>query len=162
MACSKNLSRWSNKIYDDHFVRSLWRAARGRANVNGAAEHFSNNGENGFQLPQRRPRRLYDFDEVYTAPISGFRDAEHYYSTCSCGQFVPSIRRPTLVIAAADDPMIPVRLYDRVEWPANVQLHITNGGGHLGFIGRRGVDPDRRWMDWRVVEWIITRNAKKL
>jgi predicted alpha/beta-fold hydrolase len=52
-----------------------------------------------------------------------------------------------------------VRLYDRVAWPANVQLHIARGGGHLGFIARRGDDPDRRWMDWRVVEWIVARKS---
>jgi predicted alpha/beta-fold hydrolase len=155
MACSKNLSRWSNKIYDDHFVRSLWCAARSRANGNRPSGRSSDHLKDGFQMPQRRPRRLYDFDDVYTAPISGFRNAEHYYSVCSSGQFVSAIRRPTLVIAAVDDPMIPVRLYERVAWPAKVQLHITSGGGHLGFIGRRGVDPDCRWMDWRVVEWIV-------
>jgi hypothetical protein len=159
MACSKNLSRWSNKIYDGHFVRSLWRAARGRACENGKVNQRANHGVNGFTLPHRRPRRLYEFDDVYTAPISGFRDAKHYYASCSSGQFVPSIRRPTLVIAAADDPLIPVRLYDRVEWPATVQLHMARGGGHLGFIGRRGEDPDCRWMDWRVVDWIVARKA---
>jgi predicted alpha/beta-fold hydrolase len=158
-ACSKNLSRWSNKIYDDHFVRSLWCAARGRTyNNNGTLDQTANNGPKGFTFPRRRPRRLFDFDDVYTAPISGFRDAEHYYGICSSGQFVPSIRRPTLVIAAADDPMIPVRLYDRVAWPANVQLHVARGGGHLGFIARRGDDPDCRWLDWRVVEWIVARS----
>src|SRR6185295_11538489 len=101
-----------------------------------------------------RPRRLYDFDDVYTAPISGFRDAADYYRRCSSGQFVPAIRLPTLVIAAADDPMIPSALFDRVTWPSNVRVHMAEGGGHLGFIGRRGADPDCRWMDWRVVEWV--------
>jgi predicted alpha/beta-fold hydrolase len=99
---------------------------------------------------------LYDFDDVYTAPISGFRDAEHYYRTCSSGQFVPSVRKPTLVIASADDPMIPARLFDNIVWPSGVEFHLAAGGGHLGFIGRRGADPDCRWMDWRVVEWIGT------
>jgi predicted alpha/beta-fold hydrolase len=160
-ACSQNISRWSNKIYDDHFVRSLWRTARGRTYTNGIQNQSAGNGTNGFTFPLRRPRRLYDFDDVYTAPISGFRDAEHYYGMCSSGQFVPSIRRPTLVITAADDPMIPVRLYDRVSWPAAVQLHIARGGGHLGFIARRGNDPDCRWLDWRVVEWVVARNVKE-
>jgi predicted alpha/beta-fold hydrolase len=154
MACSKNLSRWSNKIYDDHFVRSLWCAARGRSHGNGSPRRSNKHGTPGFQLPGRRPRCLYDFDEVYTAPISGFRNAEHYYRTCSSGQFVPAIRRPMLVIAAADDPMIPAQLYERVRWPACVRFHLAAGGGHLGFIGRRSDDPDCRWMDWRIVEWM--------
>jgi uncharacterized protein len=156
MACSRNLGRWSNRIYDGHFVHNLWRAARSRYSGNAAADHSSNG--NGFHFPSRRPGRLYDFDDVYTAPISGFRNAEHYYRACSSGQFVPAIRMPTLVIASADDPMIPARLFDRLAWPGCVQFCLAAGGGHLGFIGRRGVDPDRRWMDWRVVEWIVQRS----
>lgn len=153
MACSKNLGRWSNRIYDAHFVSNLWRTARSRYRAIGADDK-EQNGLGHFQFPSRRPGRLYDFDDVYTAPISGFRSAEHYYRTCSSGQFVPAIRKPTLVIAAADDPMIPARLFDGIGWPSCVQFHLAAGGGHLGFIGRRGVDPDCRWMDWRIVEWI--------
>ncbi len=160
MACSKNLGRWSNRIYDAHFVSNLWRAARSRFIDDQSANRRNNGLNNGlknsdhFQFPSRRPGRLYEFDDVYTAPISGFRDAEDYYRTCSSGQFVPAIRKPTLAIAAADDPMIPARLFDRVAWPSCVQFHMAAGGGHLGFVGRRGVDPDCRWMDWRVVEWV--------
>lgn len=153
MACSKNLGRWSNRIYDAHFVSNLWRIARSRRAPNGTHSPGPN-GNGHFQFPRRRPGRLYDFDEYYTAPISGFRDAEDYYRTCSSGQFVHTIRKPTLVIAAADDPMIPARLFDNLAWPPCVQFHLAPGGGHLGFIGRRGVDADCRWMDWRVVEWI--------
>jgi predicted alpha/beta-fold hydrolase len=150
MACSRNLGRWSNRIYDAHFVGNLWQAARRRSGANGKAV----NGARHFRFPSRRPPKLYDFDDVYTAPISGFRSAEHYYRSCSSGQFVPAIRKPTLIIAASDDPMIPARLFDRIDWPPSVHFHLAAGGGHLGFIGRRGVDPDCRWLDWRVVEWI--------
>jgi predicted alpha/beta-fold hydrolase len=36
-----------------------------------------------------------------------------------------------------------------------VRLLATDRGGHVGFIGKGGDDPDNRWLDWRVVE-IIT------
>ena len=42
--------------------------------------------------------------------------------------------------------------------PDNVELRMTDHGGHLGFVGRGGIDPDRRWMDWRVVDWILARD----
>ena len=61
MACSRNLSRWSNKIYDDHFVRNLWQAARGKCSQNGSTNHsrgLHSNGSPPFRLPNRRPRRL--------------------------------------------------------------------------------------------------------
>jgi predicted alpha/beta-fold hydrolase len=60
---------------------------------------------------------------------------------------------PTLVIAAADDPLIPGRVFADLPRSSAVTLHVARSGGHLGFIGRRNGDPDRRWMDWRVVEW---------
>jgi predicted alpha/beta-fold hydrolase len=38
-----------------------------------------------------------------------------------------------------------------------VQLLATDLGGHVGFIGQTGDDPDNRWLDWRVVEIIDSR-----
>jgi predicted alpha/beta-fold hydrolase len=32
---------------------------------------------------------------------------------------------------------------------------VTKHGGHLGFIGKSGIDADNRWMDWRVVDWLL-------
>jgi len=42
-----------------------------------------------------------------------------------------------------------------LQLPPNVTLCLTKHGGHLGFIGRSGVDPDRRWMDWRLLDWLM-------
>lgn len=145
MACSQNLSRWSNKIYDKHFVKNLW--AR-------AIESMQRAGAPPLTPPRRPPRRLFEFDDVYTAPISGFGNAENYYRRCSSGQFAPAIRRPTFVLAAKDDPLIPVRLFDKVDWSSSVEFHLAPGGGHLGFIVRGGHDSDRRWADWRIIEWV--------
>ncbi len=146
-ACSHNLHRLSNKLYDKHFLHSLLRTAKLREDS--LTEEYKT-------VMSRRPRRLFDFDDVYTAPVCGFGNAENYYTTCSSGQFIPAIRRPTLVLATKDDPMIPAALLDRVHWPSQVDLHVTHGGGHLGFIGRPGVDPDSRWMDWRILDWIVS------
>ena len=34
-----------------------------------------------------------------------------------------------------------------------IKIVATQHGGHLGFFGRRGDDPDRHWLDWRICEW---------
>lgn len=104
---------------------------------------------------QRPPRRLLDFDELYTAPASGFSSAVEYYETASAARVLPQIRVHTAILASSDDPMISVEPLVRARLPPNVTVCVTSRGGHLGFIGRRGVDPDRRWMDWRVVEWML-------
>jgi predicted alpha/beta-fold hydrolase len=36
---------------------------------------------------------------------------------------------------------------------------LSDRGGHLGFVGRAGVDADRRWMDWRVVDWVLAQDG---
>ena len=103
----------------------------------------------------RAPRTLLDFDNWYTAPVAGFDSALHYYEECSAKRFISNIRVHTAILAAEDDPMVaPEPFYD-LDVPPNITLCMTQHGGHLGFIGRRGVDPDSRWMDWRVVDWLL-------
>ena len=104
---------------------------------------------------QRLPRTLLDFDDAYTAPASGFESAEHYYQSPSALSVISDIRVHTSILAAADDPMVCAAPLRNAQLPPNVRLYLTKQGGHLGFIGRKGVDPDRRWMDWRVIEWLL-------
>jgi predicted alpha/beta-fold hydrolase len=101
-----------------------------------------------------RPRRLYEFDDQYTSRMTGFGSAAEYYLRCSAGQFLHQIEVPTLILTARDDPLVPVSSFDGVRLSPASRLHIAEGGGHLGYIAARSDDPDRRWMDWRVVEWL--------
>ncbi len=104
--------------------------------------------------PCARPRDLWAFDELFTAPAAGFESARHYYDCSSAAQFLPFVRVPTLILTARDDPLVPSRTFEGLAHSAAVTVHVAEGGGHLGYVGRRGTDPDRRWMDWRIVEWI--------
>jgi predicted alpha/beta-fold hydrolase len=91
--------------------------------------------------------------------VCGFGTAENYYATASSLALLPRIKLPTVILAAADDPLIPARVLATASLPPAARLHMTDHGGHLGFIGRRGVDADRRWMDWRVVDWVLAAGA---
>ena len=136
-----------NRMYDRHFVGSLTRHLAERARLLPDAP-----------MPDatKPPRTLYEFDDWYTAPMSGFPDAKTYYARCSAAQFIPQIRTPTTIITSRDDPMVPVEMFaqDRVRYPEFVRLAIANGGGHVGYIARAGIDPDVHWLDWRVVELV--------
>lgn len=144
--CARNITRRSNHAYNRFFVRTLTRtvAARGRLrpDVPGLP-------------PGRRPRTLPEFDDLYTAPVSGFGTAENYYRRASSLPLLAAVRRPTRIIAADDDPMIPCEMFRDLPASDYVWLHITRGGGHLGFVGLSGCDADRRWLDWRVVDWTL-------
>jgi hypothetical protein len=104
------------------------------------------------------PRRLREFDDLYTAPLSGFSGVREYYSRASSAPYLASIRVPTLIITAEDDPVVPVSMFERHPVSSATTLHVTHYGGHLGYVGVAGVDPDRRWLDWRIVEWVMDRN----
>jgi predicted alpha/beta-fold hydrolase len=114
----------------------------------------------------RQPKSLLELDNKFTGPINGFGDAATYYRECSSARFVPEIRKPTFILTAADDPLIPVEMFSRLEVPQAVRVAIASGGGHLGFIAHRKFsqaqgDPDNRWMDWRILEWFANATPMK-
>jgi len=101
----------------------------------------------------REARSIWEFDERLVAPRNGFRDAAHYYAENHALRFLPEIRIPTLVIHALDDPWIPGRLYQRVDWRANPALvpRLPAGGGHVGFHARDARAP---WHDRAIARFL--------
>lgn len=143
--CGDALRKRSNRFYDRHFTRLLCDQVQDRI------DHVPDApGPIGGAIPER----LREFDDAYTAPVSGFDGVYDYYANCSGAQFVSSISVPTLILTARDDPLIPVTSFEQLPSVPSVLLHIAEHGGHLGYIARPGSDPDRRWMDWRVIDWL--------
>jgi predicted alpha/beta-fold hydrolase len=101
---------------------------------------------------------MWDFDDVITAPVHGFRDATDYYERSSSLQWLHRIRVPTLLVSAADDPFLPREVLDEVRAAAtsNPALHceFPERGGHVGFIA--GTLPWRPlyWAEWRVTHFL--------
>jgi predicted alpha/beta-fold hydrolase len=62
---------------------------------------------------------------------------------------------PTYVLAAADDPAVPIEPFRTATLSPSIRLHVTDHGGHLGYIAAPGSDPDVRWMEWRIVDWVM-------
>ena len=132
--------------YDRYFARQL-------------VTHIADTPQWQEHLPvahaERPPERLIEFDELYTAPASGFESAEQYYATASARSHIANIRVHTSILIAEDDPLVSSQPWQGMRLPKNVSLCVTRHGGHLGFVGRAGTDPDNRWMDWRVVDWLL-------
>jgi uncharacterized protein len=84
----------------------------------------------------RTARSFRDFDNAATAPLHGFADAADYYAQCSSLHFVASIRVPTLLLHAADDPFLPAEFFPHDQVAANPYMRavLTRRGGHVGFI----------------------------
>ena len=144
--CSQALSRRDNRLYDRHFTKWLYRLVEARI------ARFPDAPRPTYESI---PRCLRDFDASYTALVGGFAGVEDYYARCSGQQFVPTIQTPTLILTAQDDPLIPSCSFERLPENPSVTVHIAPHGGHLGYLATRSNgDPDRRWMDWRVVDWL--------
>ena len=84
----------------------------------------------------RKARTMREFDGLATAPLHGYRDAEHYYRTCSSAPVLRAIRVPTLVLHSRDDPFLPRPAVPEAALAANPALIpvILDRGGHVGFV----------------------------
>jgi predicted alpha/beta-fold hydrolase len=99
-------------------------------------------------------RDLYTFDDVFTAPLHGFRNTDDYWARGSSKPHLSAIRVPTLVVNALNDPFIPAR---SLPGPGEVGRHVTlwqpAHGGHVGFP--LGVPPGHvRGMPESVGSWL--------
>lgn len=144
-ACSRRLSRRSNAVYESHFVRLLIRGIEERERVFPELE------------PHRLPPRpsLFELDDLYTAPRSGFSGAADYYERSSAARFLRRIRIPCRILVAEDDPFIDAAAFATAELPPNVHVLRTDRGGHLGFLGAPWRPGGYRWMDWRILGWLF-------
>jgi len=83
-------------------------------------------------------RDLYEFDNVFTAPLHGFRDTDDYWARGSAKPHLHAISIPALVLNARNDPFVPAA---SLPAPHEVGKHVTlwqpADGGHVGFPGGR-------------------------
>ena len=79
-------------------------------------------------------RDLYAFDNVFTAPVHGFRNTEDYWHRASSKPLLSHIRVPALVVNALNDPFVPASSLPRAgEVGPCVTLWQPSHGGHVGF-----------------------------
>jgi len=103
-------------------------------------------------------KTFWQFDDLVTAPLHGFRDAADYYARSSSRQFLPAIRTPTLLLHAADDPFMTAAVVpDPNELPDGVELQLSTHGGHVGFV--TGPHPGRPvyWLERRIARFFAAR-----
>lgn len=83
-------------------------------------------------------RNLFEFDNIFTAPLHGFKNTDDYWSRASAKPHLHQIRVPTLVLNALNDPFIPaVSLPQPQTVGPFVTLWQPAGGGHVGFPAGR-------------------------
>ncbi len=100
-------------------------------------------------------RDLYDFDNVFTAPLHGFRNTQDYWNRASSKPRLRQIQIPTLVVNSRNDPFVPSgSLPTRTEVGPKVTLWQPAHGGHVGFAQGR-LPGHVRSMPDAVGHWLL-------
>ena len=93
---------------------------------------------------------FWTFDDQVTAPLHGFRDVHDYYEQSSSRGYLRSIRRPTLILHARDDPFMFADTVPGIdEISDSVILEVSRHGGHVGFVSGRLLP--RYWLEGRII-----------
>jgi predicted alpha/beta-fold hydrolase len=157
--CVKALERRSNIAYEFNFVRRL------KARMRRKAALFPDD----YSLAQLgRVWTVRQFDEAFTAPHHGFRDASDYYYRASAMRVIDRIRVPALILTAEDDPFVPVDPFRDPSVAGNpfVTVVVTRHGGHCAFVEKGTGEYDGYWAEREVVRFVNsqvpTPNAQPL
>lgn len=96
-----------------------------------------------------------EFDDRYTAPIHGFKDAEEYYARVSSKQFLNNVKIPTLLVNAKNDPFLSEECFPIEEAKCNscLFLEMPDDGGHVGFA--EDFRKDRYYSEERALRFIL-------
>lgn len=142
---AEQMAKPSNKIYMKRFTRMLHEKIKAKMSL--MPERISDEGYNLIKT-------FKEFDDRYTAPLNGFRDAEDYYNRASSKQFIQGITIPTLLVNAKNDPFLPEPCYPIRESEANPNffLEMPKSGGHVGFIAFN--KQKEYWFESRLVSFL--------
>jgi predicted alpha/beta-fold hydrolase len=145
--CVRALERRSNIIYQWNFVRDLKKRMKRKEQVR----------PGHFDLSRLAAiRTVREFDEVFTAPHFGFDGAEDYYFKASAMRVVDRIAIPALIITAEDDPFVPPTPFrdPKVTSNPHITLHLSEHGGHCGFIAHASSNDDGYWAENQIIEFV--------
>ena len=143
-AAGKALASGFNLLYTRHFLDTLKRKALGKTDC------FPGLFDSAAVAACST---LYEFDNLVTAPLHGFRNTEDYWDQSSSKPWLKHIEVPTLIINAINDPFMPAHaLPTPADVSSMVVLEFPDQGGHVGFLD--SPFPGRlTWLPERIVSF---------
>ena len=141
---TERFSRPENRIFQQHFLSHL------RKDLALMQKLFPEVPKVEFP----KDMTIRQFDEIHTAPINGFKNVNDYYRKCSSINYIPEIKIPALILSSLDDPMTDARVLYDVPHSNNVDILLTQNGGHNGFLGFGTHVGEIRWSDQAVARWL--------
>ncbi len=126
-------------FYKKRFLKMLEPKIKAKAALFPDAIDFSN---------YQKIEKWEDFDNFFTAPLNGYRDAQDFYHQGSCINYIHDVNIPTLIINAINDPILtaPCFPYEFCESHPHLFLETPVLGGHVGFS-----------LPWKSYSWSEAR-----
>jgi hypothetical protein len=142
-ASCRKISSPSNFIYSNRFLKSLKHKVKWKASV---MKELDASGVDTIKT-------LQEFDDHFTAPLHGFKNALDYYHRCSSLHFLEGIKIPTLIVNAANDPFLSPECFPTEIRNPFVKFEIEERGGHVGFatFNKNG----EYWSEHRALSFIL-------
>ncbi|AGA80099.1 putative hydrolase of the alpha/beta-hydrolase fold protein [Echinicola vietnamensis DSM 17526] len=143
-SCTK-ISSKENLIYSNRFLKTL------KVKVQQKALMFPDDlSTDGLQ----KVKTLKEFDDKFTGPMHGYRDADHYYDQCSSLYYLDGITIPTLILNAKNDPFLSEECFpvEKAHSLEKVFMEFPEIGGHVGFTPRKR--KEIYWSENRAFEFI--------
>ena len=144
---SDALSTKENKLYMKKFLQTL------KSKTLEKLERFPNSFLKKDKI--LAAQNFYDYDNLYTAPAHGFKNAEDYWEKSSSKPYLSKIKIPTLIVSALDDTFLSTSCYpiEIAEKHELLYLETPKYGGHVGFnssmFSKKGF-----WLEKRILKFL--------
>lgn len=132
LTTADRLEQWDSLAYNIRFQRTLKAKVRAKSLLL---------PESIRAVDMTKINSLRQFDDLITAPLHGFGNAENYYRVNSSLPFLSKITVPTLVLNARNDPFLsPECMPDLLAKELSlVWMEFPEQGGHCGFTAKAGL-----------------------
>ena len=146
--CAEKLEQGLSRIYQTYLLRLLHKKYN---------DKFSNI-TSPLAVNVKSLTTFRAFDDQVTAPLNGFNGVDDYYGRCSCRSFLINIQTPTLILHSKDDPFMFTTTIPAVDEISDlVTLELTDGGGHVGFIGGNNPFYPEYWLESRITQFLADK-----
>lgn len=130
------------RVYENALVKGMKRYATRKMH------HFS---DLFHPSTLKKIKTFQDYDNLVTAPVHGFKDANEYYKKISLKNNLKNIAVPTLILHAKDDPLTSPDSFPRPEeLSPSITFELQEKGGHAGFIGSASLLKLDFWLERRI------------
>ncbi|WP_318418411.1 hydrolase [Photobacterium leiognathi] len=144
-SCSERIQQGFSKVYQQYLLSSMKRTTAKRIDHHPDKMPLS-------QQALDEIKTVWQFDNLITAPLHGFLNADDYYQRCSGINQLEKITSPLRIIHAKDDPFMTEAVIPKQTLPNNIEYDLLEKGGHVGFVGGTLFKP-QFWLEHTVPQW---------